>query len=249
MGKVSSNDGQSKTPKQKKQSRSTKGKYLRPGALAQLHYTKVAAAKSCADLGKKRVIVITSDETKDQAALQNDVIDKSSIFLSPMKFCYDSGNTPIDVSKQNKLQRTPKTPGASECIAESRLESLPMNLLSNMISDFKKIKTWESQTNESNESYWIISNDLRREKRLPDDKFSYGIETVEEEKAEEEEEEKEEENADVSHTREYNMEDNVLPPATEEVGSNPQKEGDIKDKKKKKKKLSSFPLQHLYQVN
>ncbi|KAM3381926.1 F-box protein like [Capsicum galapagoense] len=129
MDNVSSNDGQSNTPKQKKQSRSTKGKYLRPGALAQLHYTKVAAAKSCTYLGKKRIIVITSDETKDQAALQNDVIDKSSIFLSPMKFCYDSGNTPIDVSKQNKLQRTPKTPGASECIAESRLESLPTNLL------------------------------------------------------------------------------------------------------------------------
>ncbi|KAM3342964.1 hypothetical protein P3S68_027930 [Capsicum galapagoense] len=129
MGKESPNDGQSKTPKQKKQSRSTKEKYLRPGALAKLHYTKVAAAKSCTDLEKKRVIVITSDETKDQAALQNDVIDESPIFLSPMKFCYDSGNTPIDVSKQNKLQRTPKTPGAFECTAESRLESLLTNLL------------------------------------------------------------------------------------------------------------------------
>ncbi|PHT48307.1 hypothetical protein CQW23_12515 [Capsicum baccatum] len=110
-----------------------------------------------------------------------------------------------------------------------------------MISDFKKIKTWESQTNESNESYWIISNDLRREKRLSgffdwevynvldgkevsaekyqltlvtittDYKFGYGIETVEKEEGEEEAEEKEEkeeeekENADVSHTREYNM--------------------------------------------
>ncbi|PHU19117.1 hypothetical protein BC332_10268 [Capsicum chinense] len=40
MGKVSPDDGQSKTPKQKKQSRSTKGKYLRSGALAQLRYTK-----------------------------------------------------------------------------------------------------------------------------------------------------------------------------------------------------------------
>ncbi|PHU02668.1 hypothetical protein BC332_27919 [Capsicum chinense] len=69
------------------------------------------------------------------------------------------------------------------------------------------------------------------------DKFGYGIETIEEEETEEEE------NADVSHTREYNMEDDVLPPAMEEVGSNPLKEGDIKDKKK----LSSFLLQHLYQ--
>ncbi|KAM3398657.1 hypothetical protein P3S68_002173 [Capsicum galapagoense] len=46
-----------------------------------------------------------------------------------MKFCYGSGNTPIDVSKQNKLQRTPKTLGAFECTAESRLESLPTDLL------------------------------------------------------------------------------------------------------------------------
>ncbi|KAF3644938.1 putative magnesium protoporphyrin IX methyltransferase, chloroplastic-like [Capsicum annuum] len=126
---------------------------------------------------------------------------------------------------------------------------------SNMISDFKKIKTWESQADGSSESYWIISNNLRREKRLPDsfdrkvynvldgkevsaeayqlalvtiitdDKFGYGIETVEEEK--------EEENDDVSHTGEYTMEDDVLPPATEEVGSNPLKEGDVKDKKAK----------------
>ncbi|KAM3268859.1 hypothetical protein P3S67_030823 [Capsicum chacoense] len=130
---------------------------------------------------------------------------------------------------------------------------------SNMISDFKKIKTWESQANGSSESYWIISNDLRREKRLPgsfdrevynvldgkevsaeacqlalvtittDDKFGYGMETVEEE----EEEEEEEDNDDVSHTGEYTMEDDVLPPVTEEVGSNPLKEGDVKDKKAK----------------
>lgn len=129
MGKVSPKDGQSKTPKQKRRSRSTKGKYLKPGALAQLRYTKVAAAKSCTDLGKKRVAVITSDETNDQAGLQNNVVDESPIFLSPVKFCYGSVNTPIDVSKQNNLQMTPKTPGAFECTSESRLESLPMDLL------------------------------------------------------------------------------------------------------------------------
>ncbi|PHT41337.1 hypothetical protein CQW23_20191 [Capsicum baccatum] len=91
---------------------------------------------------------------------------------------------------------------------------------SNMISDFNKIKTWESQANGSSESYWIISNDLWREKRLS--------ETVEEEA-----EEEEEENDDVSHTGEYTMEDDVLPPATEEVGSNPLKEGDVKYNKAK----------------
>ncbi|KAF3622091.1 putative magnesium protoporphyrin IX methyltransferase, chloroplastic-like [Capsicum annuum] len=115
-----------------------------------------------------------------------------------------------------------------------------------------------SQANGSSESYWIISNDLWREKRLSgsfdrevynvldgkevsaeayqlalvtittDDNFGYGIETVEEEA-----EEEEEENDDVSHTGEYTMEDDVLPPATEEVGSNPLKEGNVKDNKAK----------------
>ncbi|CAN4109821.1 unnamed protein product [Withania somnifera] len=129
MGKVSPKDGQSKTPKQKRRSRSSRGKYLRPGALAQLHYTKVSAAKSCTDLGKERVAVITSDETNEQAALQNTVVDGSHIFLSPVKFCYGSVNTPVDVSKQNKLQMTTKTPGVFECTSESRLGSLPMDLL------------------------------------------------------------------------------------------------------------------------
>ncbi|KAK4350124.1 hypothetical protein RND71_029437 [Anisodus tanguticus] len=130
---------------------------------------------------------------------------------------------------------------------------------SNMISDFKKIKAWESQANGSSESYWMMSNDLRREKRLPgsfdrevydvldgkelttdayqlalvtittDDKYDYGIETVEEE----EEEEEEEEDDDVSHTGEYIMADDVLHPAMEEIGSNPLKEGIVKDKKAK----------------
>ncbi|XP_060203054.1 trihelix transcription factor ASR3-like [Lycium barbarum] len=128
---------------------------------------------------------------------------------------------------------------------------------SNMISDFKKIKAWESQANGSSESYWNMSNDLRREKRLPgsfdrevydvldgkevteeayqlalvtittDDKYDYGIETVEEEEQEEEEDD------DVSHTGEYIMADDVLHPAMEEIGSNPMKERAVKDKKAK----------------
>ncbi|XP_009773262.1 trihelix transcription factor ASR3-like [Nicotiana sylvestris] len=132
---------------------------------------------------------------------------------------------------------------------------------SNMISDFRKIKAWESQTNGSSESYWIMSNDLRRERKLPgffdrevydvldgkeftaeayqlalvtittDDKVEYGIET-----AEEEEEEDEQENTEaeaVSHTDGYIMADDVLFPAMEEIGSNPLKEGIAKHKKAK----------------
>ncbi|KAL6996838.1 hypothetical protein U1Q18_006966 [Sarracenia purpurea var. burkii] len=39
---------------------------------------------------------------------------------------------------------------------------------SNLIGDFKKIKTWESsQVKEEYESFWVMRNDLRREKKLP----------------------------------------------------------------------------------
>ncbi|XP_073022997.1 trihelix transcription factor ASR3-like [Primulina eburnea] len=38
---------------------------------------------------------------------------------------------------------------------------------SNLASDFKKIKTWESRVRNGGESYWIMQSDLRRERKLP----------------------------------------------------------------------------------
>ncbi|KAM3235669.1 trihelix transcription factor ASR3 isoform X1 [Capsicum annuum] len=38
---------------------------------------------------------------------------------------------------------------------------------SNLAGDFKKIKEWESQIKEETESFWLMRNDLRREKKLP----------------------------------------------------------------------------------
>ncbi|CAN4114275.1 unnamed protein product [Withania somnifera] len=38
---------------------------------------------------------------------------------------------------------------------------------SNLAGDFKKIKEWESQIKEETESFWVMRNDLRREKKLP----------------------------------------------------------------------------------
>uniref|UniRef100_A0A7N0RBP6 Myb-like domain-containing protein n=1 Tax=Kalanchoe fedtschenkoi TaxID=63787 RepID=A0A7N0RBP6_KALFE len=38
---------------------------------------------------------------------------------------------------------------------------------SNLAGDYKKIKEWESQTKEETESFWVMRNDLRREKKLP----------------------------------------------------------------------------------
>lgn len=38
---------------------------------------------------------------------------------------------------------------------------------SNLAGDFKKIKDWESRIKEETESFWVMRNDLRREKKLP----------------------------------------------------------------------------------
>ncbi|KAJ6339462.1 hypothetical protein OIU77_007431 [Salix suchowensis] len=37
----------------------------------------------------------------------------------------------------------------------------------NMLCDFKKIKTWESQRMNEAESFWMMRNELRRERKLP----------------------------------------------------------------------------------
>ncbi|VVB01995.1 unnamed protein product [Arabis nemorensis] len=48
---------------------------------------------------------------------------------------------------------------------------------SNLAGDYKKIKEWESQIKEETESYWVMRNDIRREKKLPGffDKEVYDI--------------------------------------------------------------------------
>lgn len=48
---------------------------------------------------------------------------------------------------------------------------------SNLAGDYKKIKEWESQIKEETESYWIMRNDVRRERKLPGffDKEVYDI--------------------------------------------------------------------------
>ncbi|KAF7836797.1 trihelix transcription factor ASR3 [Senna tora] len=48
---------------------------------------------------------------------------------------------------------------------------------SNLAGDYKKIKEWESQMRDETESYWVLRNDLRRERKLPGffDKEVYDI--------------------------------------------------------------------------
>ncbi|WVZ05375.1 hypothetical protein V8G54_018721 [Vigna mungo] len=38
---------------------------------------------------------------------------------------------------------------------------------SNLAGDYKKIKEWESQVRDETESFWLMRNDLRRERKLP----------------------------------------------------------------------------------
>ncbi|KAA3457558.1 F-box protein [Gossypium australe] len=118
MGKESPIDRESKTARKNKRLRSSSSKYLKPGTLAHLRYNKASASKFCTDLGKKRVAVDTKKAEDDNVLMENKVIEESPLMLSPVNF-----------HKQNGLVRTPKTPRAENFESESRLESLPMDLL------------------------------------------------------------------------------------------------------------------------
>uniref|UniRef100_A0A7C8ZYG7 F-box domain-containing protein n=1 Tax=Opuntia streptacantha TaxID=393608 RepID=A0A7C8ZYG7_OPUST len=134
MGKVSPKDKDSKTPKQRRRSRNSSNKYLKPGALAQLRYSKAASTKSCTDLGKKRVALSDAKkEDNSNLVIEETVIpiqvQESPSMMSPERFGFPSVPGLLDVVKQNNLLKTPKTPRAEDCRSESRLESLPMDLL------------------------------------------------------------------------------------------------------------------------
>ncbi|KAL1215582.1 F-box protein [Cardamine amara subsp. amara] len=152
MGKVSPKDSDSKTSVRKKKLKGSNNKYLKPGALVQLCRTS-ATAKSCNDLGKKRVPVFdTKYARNNKMAVEHIHSPKSPLILSPanivkrsnlvrpIKFdnlqvesngCIKSPLmlSPMGIVMQNTLVKTPKTPQADPCNSESPLESLPMDLL------------------------------------------------------------------------------------------------------------------------
>lgn len=125
MGKVSPKEKGVKTPKQKKRTRNSSNKYLKPGALAQLRYSK-AAAKSCTDLVKKQVAVLDSKKADNDINLRDHITDESLLMASPERFGISAV---MGHHKQGSLLGTPRTPKAEECESESRLESLPLDLL------------------------------------------------------------------------------------------------------------------------
>lgn len=118
MGKVSSKEKVYKRNKRRRQLQNSSSRYLKPGTLAQLRYNKSSTAKSCADFGKKRVAILNSGKTEDNLVPEDKLYDKSPMMLSP-----------VNLVKQNNLLSTPRTPRVEDYQSESRLESLPTELL------------------------------------------------------------------------------------------------------------------------
>lgn len=119
MGDAFSNERESKKLKRRRRAKGSSGKYLKPGALSKLRCSKGSVGKSCTYLGRKRVAVLDAGKTKrNNAGLEDKVSDRSPLMLSPVKL----------VMHINHIS-TPRTPRVESCESESRLESLPMDLL------------------------------------------------------------------------------------------------------------------------
>ncbi|KAL9245633.1 hypothetical protein vseg_019258 [Gypsophila vaccaria] len=129
MGKVSPKEKEPKTPKRRRTRTSSNNRYLKPGALAQLRYTKSISTKACTDLGKERAM-LSSLKTMDE----NDLVIRKvaslpqTPLMSPERFGLSMAS-PLSLVKQNSLPKTPRTPRGENCDFESKLEALPMDLL------------------------------------------------------------------------------------------------------------------------
>ncbi|KAI3798825.1 hypothetical protein L1987_34105 [Smallanthus sonchifolius] len=130
MGKVSPKEKTSKASKRKRRINSS-NKYLKPGALAQIRNSKASTSKSCIDIGKKNVDVMDAENTQGVAMYQNKCASDIPLILLPEKFNCNHVAGPLDLPKENNLLRTPKMlhPNGDVSDYESRLESLPMELL------------------------------------------------------------------------------------------------------------------------
>lgn len=108
------------TLKQKKRVKNAKNKYLKPGALAQIRYSRSTSR----DIGKKRILLNAKDELEisPQAGI---IIESTTPILSPARLNFE----PFSSNKGQILPRTPRTPVAAEFDGDSRLESLPLDLL------------------------------------------------------------------------------------------------------------------------
>ncbi|TVU01129.1 hypothetical protein EJB05_22226 [Eragrostis curvula] len=106
--------------KQKKRVKHTTSKYLKPGALAQIRYSR----SSSRDIGKKRILLNVKDELEIPTP-GNGSVERTASILSPARLSFE----PFGSIKGQILPKTPKTPVADEFEGDSRLESLPLDLL------------------------------------------------------------------------------------------------------------------------
>jgi hypothetical protein len=109
------------TPKQKKRVKHTKNKYLKPGALAQIRYSRSTSR----DIGKKRILLNVEKDELEISPQADVVFESTTPIMSPIRLNFE----PFSGIKGLILPRTPKTPQAAECDDHSRLESLPLDLL------------------------------------------------------------------------------------------------------------------------
>ncbi|KAI3930790.1 hypothetical protein MKX01_037236 [Papaver californicum] len=149
MGKVVHKNKDSATGRKQNKRRRLRGsldvkkEYVKPGALAQLRYSsRASSAKLCTDLGKKRVVVLDSSPSSSKTnsssssgdlALPTDFIVQTPPTRSPERVNLSPivGFGPVDVviNRLNRGPGTPKTPRWEHWESDSRLESLPMDLL------------------------------------------------------------------------------------------------------------------------
>lgn len=129
MGKVSSAKEKGWRIKGRKQVRSSGNKYLRPGTLAQLRCSKPSGSGAggkccCTDLGKKRVALLHANKGGADQGHNGDNDNNVRVFdISPVML------SPVNLVKQSGFVGTPKTPRLDDLLSESRLESLPIDLL------------------------------------------------------------------------------------------------------------------------
>ena len=107
------------TLKQKKRVKHAKNKYLKPGALAQIRYTRSTSR----DIGKKRILLNAKDELEISPQAEV-LLESTAPILSPARLNFE----PFGSNKGLILPKTPRTPDAAE-FGDSRLESLPLDLL------------------------------------------------------------------------------------------------------------------------
>ncbi|XP_010920109.1 F-box protein At4g35930 isoform X1 [Elaeis guineensis] len=115
--------------KQKKRVKNACNKYLKPRVLAQLGDGRTTT-RSCADIGKKWVVLDSEKAKLDTLHHKEVTLPSDTPVASPIRF---NSQKMVDGNKQQKLPGSPKTPEGVDYDNESRLESLPMDLLVQII--------------------------------------------------------------------------------------------------------------------